>query len=106
MAHTDSWMNDQIQYLEIIPDLYKSGVSTCFACPTDLFIDIIRINQLRAAEQLETNIHQLTTFSQDILNHVLQFSPLEWVATHLCGQNSETTTDIHAVEPIMSGWLS
>ncbi|KFY90276.1 hypothetical protein V498_06069 [Pseudogymnoascus sp. VKM F-4517 (FW-2822)] len=106
MAHTNSWMNDQIQYLEIIPDLYKSGVSTCFACPTELFVDIIRINQLRAAEQLETNIHQLTTSSQDVLNHVLQFSSLKWVATYLCGQNSETTSDIHAVEPIMSGWLS
>jgi hypothetical protein len=106
VAHTDSWMNEQIQYLEIIPDLYKTGLSTCFACPTDLFVDIIRINLLRAAEQSPTNIHQPTASFQDILNHILQFSPLEWVATNLCDQNLAMPSDIQAIEPLMSGWLS
>lgn len=106
IARTDSWMNDQIQYLEIIPALYKSGLSTCFACPTELFEDIIRINMLRAAEESPTNIHQPITSFRDILAHILQFSSLGWVAMNLCGQNSETPSDIQATESIMSGWLS
>ncbi|KFZ23719.1 hypothetical protein V502_01802 [Pseudogymnoascus sp. VKM F-4520 (FW-2644)] len=105
VAHTDSWMNEQIQYLEIIPNLYKAGLSTCFACPTELFVDIIRINQLRA-QPSKTNIYQPTASCQDILNHILQFSPLEWVATNLCGQDSSMPSDIQAVESMMSGWLS
>ncbi|OBT53828.1 hypothetical protein VE04_05901, partial [Pseudogymnoascus sp. 24MN13] len=106
VARTDSWVNDQIQYLEIIPGLYKSGLSTCFACPTELFEDIIRINMLRAAEESPTNIHQPITSFRDILAHILQFSSLGWVAMNLCDQNSETPSDIQATESIMSGWLS
>lgn len=106
VAQSDSWMNNQIQYLEIIPDLYKTGLLTCFACPTELFVDIIRINMLRAAEQSPTNIHQPTASFQDILNHILQFSPLEWVATNLCDRNSAIPSDIQAIESLMSGWLS
>lgn len=106
VALTDSWINDQIQYLESIPDLYKTGLSTCFACPTELFVDIIRINLLRAAEQLATDIHQPTASFRDILNNILRFSPLEWVATNLCDQNLAMPSDIQAIESMMSGWLS
>lgn len=108
ITHTNSWINGQIQYLEIIPALYKNGLSTCFACPAELFVDIIRINQLRASHQLlsKTKMHQSTAFCQEILPHILQFSPLEWVATNLCDQNPAMPSDIQAIESVMSGWLS
>ncbi|OBT74320.1 hypothetical protein VF21_06868 [Pseudogymnoascus sp. 05NY08] len=106
VALTDSWMNDQIQYLEIVSELYKTGLSTCFACPTELFVNIVQINQLRAAEQSLANIQQPTTSFQDILNHILQFSPLGWVATNLCDQNPAIPSDIQSIETMMSGWIS
>lgn len=101
------WMNDQIKYMEIIPDIYKTGLSTCFSCPTELFVNIIQINQLRAAQQsFKANDHQPVTSRQDILTRILQFSPLEWVATNLCDNNSAMPSDIQAIKAMMSGWLS
>ncbi|KFY50404.1 hypothetical protein V495_00288 [Pseudogymnoascus sp. VKM F-4514 (FW-929)] len=102
-----SWIHEQEQYLNIIPDIYKSGLSTCFACPTELFMGIIRINQFRAVQRWsKMEACKWPVSSQDILDHVLQFSPLEWVATNLCSQNPATKSGIQSVASTMSGWLS
>lgn len=70
-------------------------------------MDIIQINQLRAVQKLsKTEIYDWPVSSQDILNHVLRFSPLEWVATNLCSQHPATKLDIQSVASTMSGWLS
>ncbi|KAM5435278.1 hypothetical protein MferCBS31731_006243 [Microsporum ferrugineum] len=41
----------QLEYVEIISDVYQNGSGTCFPCPNELFDAIIQINHLRALSE-------------------------------------------------------
>jgi len=39
---------NQVEMIDILPVLYGNGLDSCFPCPPGLFIEIIRVNHLRA----------------------------------------------------------
>ena len=105
---------DYLHYVELIPSLYGNGLTTCFPCPTDLFKDIIYINQLRDKRDQSDEDKTLWSLSiQNVFSDITKFSPLDWVSdvvlTHIAAHTKYTSTGESPPllsDPLLSAWLS
>ncbi|KAK2742560.1 hypothetical protein FQN57_005186 [Myotisia sp. PD_48] len=75
----------QLEYCELIPEMFQNGAETCVPCPNDLFDGIIQINYLRAIlerriidiESDHTNIDRKQEV-KPLLEKILSFSVSQW----------------------------
>ncbi|UNI17964.1 hypothetical protein JDV02_004267 [Purpureocillium takamizusanense] len=89
MANTTSPSYDQVDpdnhvnMLETIEELCSIGMYPRLPCPQPLFVEIVRINDLRwrvATRQIDAESGETSMAVRDLLRRVMSFSPETWAA--------------------------
>jgi hypothetical protein len=91
-----------------MPILYGNGLDTCVPCPPDLFVQIIRINHLRAqlGNAIVTRSSDRLSTTLDILRRVKAYRVDHWAAEAALGTGSPSTpTGQSVLPPGFAGWL-
>ncbi|KAK0616646.1 fungal-specific transcription factor domain-containing protein [Immersiella caudata] len=72
----------QLELVNIMPILYGNGLDTCVPCPPDLFVQVIRINHLRAQLGSTTTSSKADRLSAtlDILRNIKTNAVDQWAA--------------------------
>lgn len=72
--------NRQLEYRELIPDLFQNGFETCVVCPNELLDSIIQINHLRALRHHSAKGLNASDRSEVLgtIQSILSFSVSEW----------------------------
>ncbi|KAK4244933.1 hypothetical protein C7999DRAFT_16842 [Corynascus novoguineensis] len=84
---------NQLELASLIPILYGNGLATCFPCPPDLLVEIIRINHLRSVFASATTLtpsggsmgttlqeENKQTAALDVFWRIASFSTSKWAA--------------------------
>ncbi|KAK2831897.1 hypothetical protein FQN49_007058 [Arthroderma sp. PD_2] len=90
----------QLEYTELIPDVFQNGSETCIPCPNELFAAIIQINHLRAiSENAIVEIGHDNGFNfkasvHALLQTILSFPIASWAdqMEDRCGQHIAAAT--------------
>ncbi|KAL3962896.1 hypothetical protein ACCO45_004419 [Purpureocillium lilacinum] len=89
MANTTSPSYDQVDaenhvnMMDTVEDLYSIGMYPRLPCPQPLFVEIVRINDIRwrvATGQLDPVTCGTSTAVRELLRRVMDFSPESWAA--------------------------
>ncbi|GKT46182.1 uncharacterized protein ColSpa_06363 [Colletotrichum spaethianum] len=89
-ANTTSPADDQMspvpnfELRDLIADAYELGYYPFLPCPTELFIDIIRVNRLRflaAHGGVTSTTGSIQSEAEDLLTKIIGFSPETWSET-------------------------
>lgn len=68
--------------IDLLSDMYNMGISPAFPLPPHLFLDIVRINNLRAngadPDSAQGRGKELSAEAHRLLEHVVAFSPEQW----------------------------
>jgi len=106
----------QLEIIRVLPTLYGNGLSTCFPCPLELFVDIIHINHLRSREKYTvTSTQDIRGAYLIILGQINTFSPEAWAAQVASDQNGgcgppacsrKASDHTKSHESSFAGWLS
>lgn len=95
----------QLELINLMAVLYENGLLTCLPCPPDLFVQIIRVNHLRAqfrSIREPDAADARHTAAMDILRRVRAYPVEEW-AMEATTSMAQSSTDS---APRSSGWLS
>lgn len=83
---SDEQTNRQLEFINLLPELYGEGLTTTFPCPLDLFTEIIHINRLRSIVQSlkVANSAALAQLASDILDRICAFNTDRWAERIIC----------------------
>lgn len=86
MSETTSPSTQLLETLDLfslseIRDVYRSRFFTAFLCPTDLFVQIRVISQLRAQVVMGAPARLVLSTAADIFASIVSFSPANWTSS-------------------------
>ncbi|KAK4447954.1 fungal-specific transcription factor domain-containing protein [Podospora aff. communis PSN243] len=100
---------NQLELMNIMSILYGNGLDTCVPCPPDLFVQIVRVNHLRAQLENVTSPSSSDRLSAalDILRRVKAYPVGQWAAeVALCNRTPLSTIERGMSAPGFTGWLA
>lgn len=89
-------LTSQSSLADVISENYGEGFFSTLLCPPVLFLEIIRINGLRAqASRIDTALpHNLEADANEIVKRVLEFIPETWAKTHTPTTSGESGAEL------------
>ncbi|KAB8249227.1 hypothetical protein BDV35DRAFT_143938 [Aspergillus flavus] len=72
----------QLDLIAIMTELYGDGIYPILLCPPYLFIDVIKINNLRFQTTSAPITETTRATADEILEHIEAFSPDDWTGTN------------------------
>lgn len=77
-------LTSQASLADVVSEYYGDSFFSILLCPSALFLEIIRINSLRAqASRIEATLrHTLAFDANEIIQRVLEFVPETWANSH------------------------
>ncbi|EFR03660.1 hypothetical protein MGYG_06656 [Nannizzia gypsea CBS 118893] len=86
----------QLEYSEIIPEVYQNGSGTCVPCPNELFDAIIQINHLRAVAESQSQ-SQSQSGIVELVQDQEDGSPGSTASSNSNSNNNSLKASVHAL---------